>query len=157
MFAKSGPGGAGFYSNNFPIKSKIYVIDHDITINYAELMGIKMVLSSVSRYIEYLNENDGKMMETNINIYTDSQFVISLLNEDGYPKINYYYGLLMSIFILCNNLQTSNKHINIIKIGSHKGEHGNQIADKLAKEAAECVNLVIRDSLNITWRKTLSM
>ena len=47
----------------------------------------------------------------------------------------------MSIFILCNNLETSKKHINIIKISSHKGEHGNQIADKLTKEAANTARM----------------
>ena len=37
-----GPGGAGYFSSNFVIKSKIHVIDHDTTINYAELIGIKI-------------------------------------------------------------------------------------------------------------------
>ena len=45
-----GPGGAGFYSNNFSIKSKIYVIDHDTTINYAELIGVKMVYDEYYGY-----------------------------------------------------------------------------------------------------------
>ena len=45
-----GPGGAGFFSTNFKIKEKIHVINHDTTINYTELIGVKMVLLSVWRY-----------------------------------------------------------------------------------------------------------
>ena len=48
-----GPGGAGYYSNNFIIKEKIYIINHDTTINYAELAGVKMVLLSVARYVNF--------------------------------------------------------------------------------------------------------
>ena len=136
-----GPGGAGFYSENFPIKSKIFVIDHDTTINYAELIGVKMVLSSMLRYIEFLKNDKHKVEIENINIYTDSQFVFNLLNEDGYPKIDYYYKLLMVIFTLCNELKKDNIDINIVKVSSHKGIHGNQIADKLAKEAANVARL----------------
>ena len=79
-----GPGGCSYYSNNFIIESKIYVIDHDTTINYAELYGIKLVLSSICRYNEYLKESNEKIKEENINIYTDSQFLFNILNEDGY-------------------------------------------------------------------------
>ena len=136
-----GPGRAGFYSNNFLIKSKIYVIDDDTTINYAELIGVKMVLSSMLRYVEYMNDNKCDINIENINIHTDSQFVFGLLNEDRYPKIDYYYKLLMVIFTLCNELGKNGIHINIFKISSHRGDHGNQIADKLAKEAANMARL----------------
>ena len=64
----------------------MFVIDHDTTINYAELMGVKLVLSSVLRYIDYLNDCGEKMSKKNINIYTDSQFVFKILNKDGYSN-----------------------------------------------------------------------
>ena len=35
-----GPGGAGYYSPNFIIESKMNCINHDTTINYCELYGI---------------------------------------------------------------------------------------------------------------------
>ena len=39
-----GPGGSGYFSKDFQIKSKIDQINHDTTINYCELNGIRMVL-----------------------------------------------------------------------------------------------------------------
>ena len=131
-----GPGGAGYYSDNFVIQSKIHVVDHDTTINYCEMMGIKMVLLSVKKYLEFLDEMNQVSNKTNINIYTDSQFVFNLLNENGYPKLDYYYKLLNSIFDICHYLKEKKLHINIVKINSHIGNEGNEIADKLAKEAA---------------------
>ena len=117
------------------------MIDHDTTMNYDELCGIKMVLSSVCRYIDFLNESGKFLDKDEINIHTDSQFVYKILNIDGYPKIDYYYELLMGIFELCNKLKNHDKAINIIKISSHKGNKGNQIADKLAKEAANTARM----------------
>ena len=137
-----GPGGAGYFSSNFVIKAKIHVIDHDTTINYAELVGVQMVLLSVWRYVKFmleLNESkDEKIIldGLNINIHTDSMVVYRLLNKDGYPKLNHIYKLLQSIFEVCNKLDHYNININIIKVNSHKGNYGNQMADKLAKSAA---------------------
>ena len=50
-----GPGGAAYFSNDFCIKSKIDIIDHDTTINYCELDGIFMVLKSISQFIDFCN------------------------------------------------------------------------------------------------------
>ena len=148
-----GPGGAGYFSNNFAISSKMFVIDHDTTINYAELIGIKLVLSSVLRYIEYVNNQNGKMNKNNINIYTDSQFVFNMLNKDGYPKLDYYYKLLLTIFDLCAHLKNASMNINIIKINSHKGNQGNQMADKIAREAANIARMCkFGDSKFIKYR-----
>ena len=70
-----GPAGAGYFSTNFTIKEKIYVIDHDTTINYAALAGVKMVLLSVWRYILFLSESNQSLTNFNVNINTDSQVV----------------------------------------------------------------------------------
>ena len=136
-----GPGGAGYYSNNFAIKEKIYVVDHDTTINYTELIGVKMVLSSVLRYIEFLKGLKRKVNKTNVNIHTDSQFVYRMMNKDGYPKLDYIYKLLQVIFDLCHKLGNYNININIIKVSSHKGNYGNQMADQLAKSAANLAKM----------------
>ena len=127
-----GPGGAGYYSNNFVIKEKIHVVDHDTTINYTEMIGIKMVLSSVLRYIDYLNKLNHRINKSYINIYTDSQFVCRMMNKDGFPKLDHIYKLLQVIFDLCYRLDDNNIKINIIKVNSQKGNYGNQMADQLA-------------------------
>ena len=142
-----GPGGAGYFSTNFMIKEKIHVIDHDTTINYAELIGVQMVLLSIWRYVKFvleLNESNKDQIildDLNINIHTDSMLVFRLLNKDGYPKLDYIYKLLQSMFEICNKLKCYNININIIKVRSHKGNYGNQMADQLAKSAANLANM----------------
>ena len=131
-----GPGGAGYYSPDFCIKSKIEVVDHDTTINYCELIGVKMILLSVKRFIEFC-ENENRVTDIDcINIYTDSNFVMNILNENGYPKVEYYYDLIQLIFKISSDLDKHGIHINILKVQSHIGNEGNEMADKLAKEAA---------------------
>ena len=93
------------------------------------------------RYIEYNKEIKQKIRIEDINIYTDSSFVYGMLSVDGYPKLNYYYQLLMIIFDLCNKLKNDQIHINIVKVSSHKGEYGNQMADKVAREAANIARM----------------
>ena len=135
-YPNPGPGGAAYYSPNFPIKSKLFAIDHDTTINYAELFAIKLVCDSVARFIDYIKQ-DGKYHNFSyINIYTDSQFVCSMFDKNSYPQFEYYYILLQNIFQQCHRLNEQEISINIIKINSHKGIKGNEIADKLAKDGA---------------------
>ena len=72
------------------IEEKIHVIDHDTTINYAELIGVQMVLLSIWRYVKFvleLNESKDEQITLdglNINIHTDS-----LVRETKTAKINY--------------------------------------------------------------------
>ena len=131
-----GPGGCAYFSLNFSIKSKIYVVDHDTSINYCELFGIKLVLQSVKNFIDYCQENNLLLKVNYINVFTDSKFVCDILNICGYPKYDYYYKLIIQIFKLCKELEYNNIYININKINSHIGIAGNEKADKLAKEAA---------------------
>ena len=70
-----GPGGSGYFSNDFKIKSKIDTINHDTTINYCELNGIRMVLEDCLQDMGRF-----KQMKKFINIYTDSQFVLDQLD-----------------------------------------------------------------------------
>ena len=136
-----GPGGAGFYSPNFCIKSKIYAIDHDTTINYCELMGVKIILQSVLRYTKFQNQYDKEIDFEFVNIFTDSSFVFNMLEENGYPKIDYYYEPIQEIFDICNRLGKMSIDINIIKVKSHIGIEGNRRADVLAKEAANLAKM----------------
>ena len=61
--------------------------------------------------LTFLKELNKSLVVDEINIFTDSQFVYNLLNIDGYPKKDYYYKLLMTIFELCNKLEKDEKHI----------------------------------------------
>ena len=67
-----GPGGAAYFSPNFIINQKIHVVDHDTTINYCELYAIKLVLSSICRYLVFCNNNNMDIQidrQTSIYIY----------------------------------------------------------------------------------------
>ena len=129
-----GPGGSAYYSKDFDITSKINPINHDTTINYCELDGIKLVIDDCLQNLRKFNQkyNDKKY----INIYCDSKFVIDQLDMNGYPQYQYYYELINQIFYLSNQLNQLNVFINIIKIPSHMGINGNEIVDALAKQAA---------------------
>ena len=52
--------------------------------------------------------------------------------------MDYYYKLLLIIFELCGNLNNENINVNIIKINSHKGNQGNQMAREAANIARMC-------------------
>ena len=64
-----------------------------------------------------------------------------MLHKDGYQVLEYIYILLQSIFELCNQLNKHKIEINMIKVNSHKGNYGNQMADQLAKSAANLANM----------------
>ena len=82
----------------------------------------------------------------NINIHTDSMLDFRLLNKRLISKLDHIYRLLQSIFEGRHKLDCHNININTIKVKSHKGNYGNQMADQLAKSAANlaniCVNIV---------------
>ena len=134
-----GPGASAFYSNNFIVGSKVEPINHDTTINYAELNCIKMIFETYWNFIKYnfKKYNNYKFCNKIIDIYTDSKFVCDILTIDGYPKYDYYYHLINKIINLSNKLNKLNIKINIFKINAHKGILGNEIADKIAKKGAQ--------------------
>ena len=129
-----GPGGSGYYSIDFDTKARINPINHDTTINYCELDGIRLVIQDcLNKLNRFAQRYQSKKY---VNIYTDSQFVIDQLDINGYPQYQYYYQIINQIYKLLNHLNNYNVNINIIKIPSHIGIKGNQIADTLAKQAA---------------------
>ena len=82
------------------ISSKMEFIDHDTTINYCELIGIKMVLNSLHKYISFCDEYKMVTSCKFINIYTDSKFVCDILDIAGYPKYDYYYELIRDFYFV---------------------------------------------------------
>ena len=140
-----GPGASAYYSPNFEIENKTEGINHDTTINYAELNSIKMVLEDILNSI-INKENKNEEYKKIIKIFTDSQFVINLMDINGYPKFNYYYKLMETIINITNRLKNYGIKIIIIKIRSHKNIIGNEKADKLAKKEANIVKTMAKNS-----------
>ena len=142
MYENPGPGAGAFYSPNFGIRAKMIPIMHDTTINYAELLSFKLVLSSVLNIY-----SNFKTKINNIYIFTDSMFCINLFNQDGYPKYNYYYKLMEAIIEIIYNIVALNCNIKIeiIKVKSHTGIEGNEIVDGIAKKGAEIANVCKRE------------
>ena len=99
-----------------------------------------MVLTSVNKLMVYKirdhSNQYGDILINNVNIMTDSTFVCDILNINGYPKLNYYM-LIQNIFKLCKVLSQYQINVNIIKIPSHSGIEGNEMADAVAKQAAQ--------------------
>ena len=133
-----GPGGSAYYSPDFNIESRIEAINHDTTINYCELNSIYMIYNDCLQDLDRFNQRYEKIKY--INIFTDSKFVINHLNINGYPQYQYYYELINQMNKMASDLNHYNVHINLIKIPSHKGIFGNEIADELAKSAADIAN-----------------
>ena len=64
-----GPGGSAYFSPNFVSRAKMQPIDHDTTINYCELIAIKMVIQSINRWFEYCKRQKLNSKCKYINIY----------------------------------------------------------------------------------------
>ena len=108
-----GPGGSAYYSKDFNTVSKINPINHDTTINYCELDGIRLVISDCINDLKRFNQKyDEKKY---INIFCDSKFVIDQLDIGGYPQFEYYYKLIDHIFYLLNKLNRFKVFVNVIK------------------------------------------
>ena len=139
-----GPGGSAFYAPAFPPwhtnrceqVRKCLAINHDTTINYAELKSIEMVCNYILEYTIYHAQKDYYYFK-DFSIFTDSNFVKIMLSIDGYPKYDYYYKLMERIINLINLLDNYNINLNIIKIRSHQNIDGNEEADRLAKIASQ--------------------
>ena len=95
-----------------------------------------MIYQDCLQFIESTLENKIFEKTKMINIYTDSKYVMNILSMSGYPKSNYVYKLINQINYLAWKLKKYNVCIRLIKIPSHKGIFGNQVADNLAKQAA---------------------
>ena len=127
-----GPGGYGCYCVQNQFKKSQY-IDHPTTINYCELMGIYDILQYIQSNNEIIKENHTH----NISILTDSSFCVNLFNISGYTSEFYYWNIMNNCLKILNQF----KHIkfNIVKVPAHKNIIGNEIVDKLAKEASKFI------------------
>ena len=121
-------------------------INHRTTINYAELNAIKLKLTTL------INSDLMWQDYEFISILTDSLFTYNMLSIHGYPKLNYYYGLINEIHDLISQFNNLNIYINIIKVPSHTDIDGNDRADELAGEAADVAIFNMDHSENnVTW------
>ena len=133
-----GPGGAGYYSLNFDIDSKVECINHDTTINFCELYAIWMIVRDYSIFVQYQYQTNNISNFKNIQIFTHSQFVCKILNINGYPDFDDHYRLLQKIFKILSNLHSHNIKLELIinKIPSHSGIEENNLVDFIANCAA---------------------
>ena len=124
-----GPAGCASICPKNELFNIKYSFDHETVINYAELMAIFIIL-------EKLNNNKNNIDISNylnIAIFTDSMFVFNILRKTGYPKLHYYYELIIKIFYLLNNLKSFK--FKIIKVKAHPTNEYNNKVDLAAKEA----------------------
>ena len=138
-----GPGGSAYYARNFSLKEKYCPLNHDTTINFAELNSIKMIFNDMIDYVIERSEVN-KWYNNNMVIFSDSAFTCNLFNGTTYPKFDYLYRLMDECVNYLNILDNYNIKIYFGKIRSHRGIEGNQIADKLANRAAD---------IAVSWKK----
>ena len=109
-----GPGGASVYFPQIDTISQNHSFDHEVTINFAEIVAIRMAFESIINNIQMLNNY------SNISIFTDSQFCLNLFTNNSYPSLRIYYDVLMEIYQNIIQLQNNyNFNIKFIKVESH--------------------------------------
>jgi ribonuclease HI len=120
-----GPGGAGIVIQDTAIKEIIGI--HGIPLGYvtnnqAEFLALKHAL------IELKTQG---MLHELVNILTDSQLVVGIFSQNWKARAN--LELVMEIRDLLKEFPT----LTFAYVRGHNGNHGNELADSLAQEAAE--------------------
>jgi ribonuclease HI len=120
-----GPGGAGIVIQNKATQETIGI--HGIPLGYvtnnqAEFLALKHALIEL--------KTQGLSREP-VNILTDSQLVVGIFSHNWKARAN--LELVMEI----RDLLKEFPQLTFAYVRGHNGNHGNELADSLAQEAAE--------------------
>ena len=120
-----GPGGAGIVIKDNSAQETMGIRGIPlgyVTNNQAEFLALKHAL------IELKNQ---RLSHDPVNILTDSQLVVGIFSQNWKARSN--LELVMEI----RNLVREFPQLTFAYVRGHNGNHGNELADSLAQEAAE--------------------
>ena len=120
-----GPGGAGIVIVDASTQEVLRAQGTPlgaVTNNQAEFLALKHAL------IELKNQ---RLSHDPVNILTDSQLVVGIFSQHWKARAN--LELVMEI----RNLLKEFPQLTFAYVRGHNGNHGNELADSLAQEAAE--------------------
>ena len=120
-----GPGGAGIVIQDKATQEIIGI--HGIPLGYvtnnpAEFLALKHALTELT--------GEG-LCGDQIKVLTDSQLVIGIFSQNWKARAN------LELVIEIRNLVKDFPQLTFAYVKGHNGNHGNELADSLAEEAAE--------------------
>jgi ribonuclease HI len=120
-----GPGGAGIVIQDTTTKEIIGI--HGIPLGYvtnnqAEFLALKHAL------IELKTQ---RLSHEPVNILTDSQLVVGIFSQNWKARAN------LDLVVEISNLLKEFPQVTFAYVRGHNGNHGNELADSLAQEAAQ--------------------
>jgi ribonuclease HI len=120
-----GPGGAGIVIQDKAAQETLGIrgipLGH-VTNNQAEFLALKHALTELK---------DQRLSHDPVNILTDSQLVVGIFSQHWRARAN--LELVMEI----RDLLKEFPKLTFAYVRGHNGNHGNELADSLAQEAAE--------------------
>ncbi len=120
-----GPGGAGIVIQDKAAQETLGIhgipLGH-VTNNQAEFLALKHALIEL---------NTRGLTSQPVNVLTDSQLVVGIFSQNWKARAN--LELVMEI----RNLLKEFPQLTFAYVRGHNGNHGNELADSLAQEAAE--------------------
>src|SRR5215470_18224389 len=120
-----GPGGAGIVINDASTQAELGTfgipLGH-VTNNQAEYLALRHALIELT---------ERGLSERPINILTDSQLVVGIFSQNWKARAN--LELVMEI----RDLLREFPELTFGYVRGHNGNHGNELADSLAQQAAE--------------------
>jgi ribonuclease HI len=120
-----GPGGAGIVIQDKAAQETLGIHGiplGDVTNNQAEFLALKQALIEL--------KTQGLSREP-VNILTDSQLVVGIFSQNWKARAN--LELVMEI----RDLLKEFPQVTFAHVRGHNGNHGNELADSLAQEAAD--------------------
>ena len=120
-----GPGGAGIVIVDASTQEVLRAQGTPlgaVTNNQAEFLALKHAL------IELKNQ---RLSHDPVNILTDSQLVVGIFSQNWKARAN------LELVIEIRDLLKEFPQLTFAYIRGHNGNHGNELADSLAQEAAE--------------------